>query len=505
MLAESPTVSGWPRVELAALASGAALLVVAVMIVAAYQPAAGLGILAGSVVVSVVVARPVRAAYFYLAMTPLIAGLARGAFIPQLRPSEALLALLLFGVVLRLVVDGLGGRRPESAKGFQVTNLDRSILAMAVFSSLMPLAWRAARGYRPLLDDLLFATALWKYFLVFLLFRLVVVDEQQVRTCVKIMLGVGTIVGAIAIAQAVNTPGVPRLLAAMQEEPLQAVTNNRGSSTLGTSHGLADIMAFNLGFALAFWRFRVGPRWLTAIGACFFGLACFASGQFSAAVALLVVAVTFGWLTRRLWRTLAVAVPATVLAGLLLWPVVQARLTSTDASGVPDSWSARRFNLTNYFWPELFGGGNWLLGVRPAGRLPSFEPWREWVYIESGHTWLLWTGGVPLVLAFAWFSWSATRGSLALADRRPTGPEQEPGDTRADPRRFASALGLATMVAFAVVFVLMLFDVHLTMRGPADALFPLLALLTVPALWADERRYRRGMVGRPIIRWDRLR
>ena len=479
------------------MAIGATSVVMVVMAVAAYEPAAGLGILAGATVLTVVVARPVRAAFLYLALTPLIAGLPRGGFIPMLRPSEAILAALLIGVGLRLLTDGLGGRLADSLRDFRVTNLDRSILALAVLSSVVPLAWRAARGYRPLLDDLLYATTLWKYLLVFLLFRLVVVDQKQVRTCMKIMLGVGTVVGAIAIAQAVNAPGVPRLLAAVQEEPLQAVTNNRGSSTLGTSHGLADIMAFNLAFTLAFWWFRVGPRWLTALGASFFGLACFASGQFSGAVALLVVAIMFGVLIRRPGRTFAVAVPAMVLSGALLWPVVQARLTSTDASGVPDSWSARRFNLTNYFWPELFSNGNWLLGVRPAGRLPSFEPWREWVYIESGHTWLLWTGGVPLMLAFGWFSWSAVQGSLALTNRQQRGHDSASSLSR----RFPSALGLGTALAVVVVFVLMLFDVHLTLRGPADALFPLLAFLTVPAMWADNGVYRATVVGRPLSHW----
>ena len=466
---------------------------------AAYEPAAGLGILFGLAVMALVVARPERAAFLFLAVTPLVAGLPRGAFLPQLRASEALLAVLLAGVGLRVVIDGLGDRCWESIRDWRITDLERSVVAMAVLSSVVPLAWRAGRGYRPLLDDLLFATALWKYLLVFLLFRLVIVDEQQVRTCVKVILGVGTIVGAIAIAQALNAPGVPQVLAAVQDEPLQAITNNRGSSTLGTSHGVADVMAFNLSLTVAFWWLRVGPRWLTASAACFFGVACFASGQFSAAVALLVVAMTFGWLTRRLLRTFAVAVAAAALAGVLLWPVVQARLTSTDESGLPSSWAARRFNLTNYFWPELFRDGNWLLGVRPAGRLPSFEPWRDFVYIESGHTWLLWTGGVPLLAAFAWFSLSALRASLGLVDRPQAVARPEPFDST----RFASGFGLATVMVVAVVFVLMLFDVHLTMRGPADALFPMLALLTVPALWADERSYRHAVVGRPILRRGR--
>src|SRR4029453_6776205 len=47
------------------------------------------------------------------------------------------------------------------------------------------------------------------------------------------------------------------------------------------------------------------------------------------------------------------------------------------------------------------------LGVRRAAcsTLAAPEHWREWVYIESGYPWLLWTGGVPLVAAFLFFLW----------------------------------------------------------------------------------------------------
>jgi hypothetical protein len=483
------------------LGIGSVATVLVVMGVAAYRPLPALAGLGGLAVVAIVVARPVRAAYLYLGVTPLVAGLSRGSFVPHLRPSELLLAVLLAAVGLRFLVDALGGRRPVGIGDRRWTDLDRSILAMAVLSSFVPLAWRAARGYRPLLDDLLFATTMWKYLLVFLLFRVVVTDPDQVRTSVKIMLGAGFVVGAIAIAQAVNTPGVPAVLAAVQEEPLRAVTNNRGSSTLGTSHGVADVMAFSLALCLAFWWLRVGPRWLAGLGAAFFGLACLASGQFSAGVALIVVAVVFGSLAGRLWRTLAVAVPATALSALLLWPVVQARLAAAGESGVPSSWEARRFNLTNYFWPELARNGNWLLGVRPAGRLPSYEPWREWVYIESGYTWLLWTGGIPLLVAYLWLSWAVWRGALGLARPAVLARRLAPGrpDPRPEGERFASAIGMAVAVSWAVVFVLMLFDVHLTLRGPADALFPLLALLAVPSVWNDGGVHRSALVTGPLL------
>ncbi len=467
---------------------------VVAVVVTALNPLAGAGIVSATIILAVVLTRPEAAAYLYLGLAPLLAGFGRGSVVPLLRPNEAMLAVLAVAVAARLLAGRVTGNGLKAttapAVGYQVsdrysahykiTALDRAILAMALLSSVVPLLWRISRGYRPLADDLLYATSMWKYLLIFVLFRLVVVNEQQVRACLMVMLSTGVIVGLIAIAQSVGAPGVPAFLAWLHSEPLAAVANNRGSSTLGTSHGTADLMAFNLALMLGLFHRRVGSRPLVALGALFFTFACFASGQVSAAIALFVVALTFGFLTGRLARALLIAVPTSLMALAVLWPVVQARLADVGANGVPDSWQARYTNLTTYFWPELSRRGNWILGVRPAGRLPSFEPWRDWVYIESGHTWLLWTGGVPLLIAFLWFTWQGLRSSTAMISM----PSGLGGSTD-----LGAAVGLTAAISLSVVFVLMLFDVHITLRGPADTLFPLLALVTVPGLWDSSDRW----------------
>jgi hypothetical protein len=73
---------------------------------------------------------------------------------------------------------------------------------------------------------------------------------------------------------------------------------------------------------------------------------------------------------------------------------------------------------------------------------------------------------VPLLLSFLYFSWSVARElyRIATTDRGPTG--------------VAATAGLA---ATAMIFVLMLFDPHLTVRGSADLFFPLIALSLVPS------------------------
>ena len=109
---------------------------------------------------------------------------------------------------------------------------------------------------------------------------------------------------------------------------------------------------------------------------------------------------------------------------------------------------------------------NFILGVRPAARIPATETWRQYIWIESGHTWLLWTGGIPLFLAFGFFVWIGLR---MLAERA---------------RVRADAVGAAATAAFGamtVMAVLMTLDVHLTLRGAADLLFALLALAMTSA------------------------
>ncbi len=138
--------------------------------------------------------------------------------------------------------------------------------------------------------------------------------------------------------------------------------------------------------------------------------------------------------------------------------------------GMPESWAGRWDNLQTYFFPDLFNHGNWFLGVRPAPRIPAFETWREWVYLESGYLWLLWIGGIPFLAAFFFFAIVSLRTLQHVARER------------------TDAIGVAAVSAFSylvAMIVTMLFDPHLTLRGSADLFFPLLALSLV-----DSRSWR---------------
>jgi hypothetical protein len=417
----------------------------------------GLGALALATALAI---HPPLAAYLLLATTPLIVGIERGVAIPVLRPNEALLLLVCGALVARGLVRLAAGHRPH----LRVGPVDAAIVVMAVTSSLTPLLWMVARGKQVTGDDVLYALTLWKFLGVYLIVRSSVRTERQVHRCLWISVSVACGVAVVAILQALDLFGVPGLLARSYVTPGQEsrLFDARGTATLGSSFAVADVMTFNLAiaFGLLFWKRR---RRATVIGmAILLLLGIPASGQVSGIIGLVVGAAAIGLLTRRFTRVGVLLLGVAPIAWLVFQPVVARRVSDLDpVTGLPYSWVARLRNLRTHFWPELFSDFNFVLGVRPSARVRVNLAWRDYLWIESGHTWLLWTGGVPLFLAFCWFVVVSLRKTARVARAR------------------ADAIGIAAMAGFSglsVVAVLMTLDPHLTLRGTADLLFSLLAL-----------------------------
>ena len=427
------------------------------------EPLIAAGVVGALGVIMWVVLRPEVAAYLLIALTPLTAGIDRGTLLPVLRPNEALAVL----VGVALAVRWLLNLRTGSVRLARLTRLDGALIGLAVCSSIVPLLMMVARHREITADDLQHAIVLWKYLAVYLIVRFSISTERQAYRCLVLSMTAAAVVCVVGILQSLDLFGVPRLLGTLWA-PFgveRTLAIGRGSSTLALAAAVADLAILNLALAVGL-LLRRAAKHRALLGlvvlVCVFG--ALGAGEFSTVLGLLVAMAAL-IVVSRATKLIGYAVPLLLAGGVVMWPVIETRLLGfQSASGLPDSWIVRLHNLNTYFWPELFSHGNWLFGVRPSARVPAAHEEFGWVWIESGYTWLLWGGGIPLLAAYLWFVVVCLRQAAAAA-RRASG--------------IVATIGLAVVAVVTADAVLMLFDPHLTYRGAADAMFGLLALLRV--------------------------
>lgn len=446
------------------LAIDVALLALAGVIglLLAYKVMIGLGLVAVLALAGWIFWRPQVGAYLLIALTPLIAGIDRGSVIPVLRPNEAVLVLVCAAVYLRRLVDV----RTGSSWGPRLNAIDLSLIGLGVAGSFLPLAMMVLRERQITGDDILYGIALWKLILVYLLVRVAVRTELQVRWCVWASMLSGGLVSLIGVLQALGLGGVQNVLATYYAPfgVTSALSIGRGSSTLSLPAAVADLAILNLALAIGMLRKGSGHR-LVLGGLCvIYALGVLAAAEFSTVIGLVLAFVVIVAVTGSR-RLITAAIPTTLIGGVLLWPVVQTRLAGfQSASGLPVSWTGRLRNLTTYFWPVLQSDHNWILGVRLSARVTSQAQQFGYIWIESGYTWLLWGGGLPFLASYLVVVWVTVRRGWRAGRRTPG---------------VAGAVGVALVAGMVTDALLMLFDPHLTYRGAGDALFVVMALARV--------------------------
>lgn len=420
--------------------------------------AAGLGL------ITVVALSPPFGVYLVLVATLLLAGIDRGVLIPLLRPQEAVMVLVALGIVLHVFVSPtlLGERRIR----LTFDRVDGVLLFLAVSGSLLPLAFMLIREREIAQDDVLYALQMWKLYAVFLIARSSIRTPSEVNRCLWVAMAAAAIVALVGIFQSLGLFGVQGLMTSYfkpLEDNASSFDLTRATSTVGSAFAVGDIMLFCLAIAAGFLVRGHHRRVTLAALAALFVFGAVSAGQFSIIIGLGVTVLIFSAITRRVGRSLLAFAAVGIVAATVLQPVIDNRLQEFEnrGSGLPRTWQGRLDNLETFFWSELTSDLNWVTGVRPDARVPAPEPWREWVYIESGHTWLLWTGGIVFLLAFFIFLAVA----MPLVARAARGRKDAVG-----------VAAIASFTALAVVAVLMIIDVHLTLRGAGELSFVLLAL-----------------------------
>ena len=402
---------------------------------------------------------PQLAAYLVIGLTPFTVNLNLGHALPLIRPNEAIDLLVGAALAARGLVRARTGQLPR----IRLDRIELAVILMAVSNSVIPLLWMMIRQEAITQTDLLYALVLWKLLGIYAIVRTAVSTDRQVRRCLWLSVAAASVVALVGIMQSLSLLGMPRLLAEFFGGPTQfGAAGGRGGSTLGLPAATADLMMFNLAIVTGLWtRYRRHRLALTAAAALMlFGT--LGAGEFAGAIGLVVSLVCVAIVSGSA-RLLALFVPAVGVGGWIMWPVIGTRLLGfQSASGLPVSWLGRLQNLETFFWPKLFSDWNFVLGVRPAAVVVTVSYTTSQVWIESGYTWLLWGGGIPLLLSFLFFvyvtakrGWHTARGGH---------------DAR-------SVAGAAVFVAVIIIAVLMVLDPHLTYRGSGDELFFLIALM----------------------------
>src|SRR5205814_4720144 len=181
---------------------------------------------------------------------------------------------------------------------------------------------------RPTGEDLLYTTTMWKFYGLFVLIRTSVRTEGQVRRCLQLSVAASAVMAVVAILQSLDLAGVPGLVASVYatDDPL-GPGQGRGTSTLGSSIALGDVMAVSLAVCVAWLLLRVpGSRRLFVGLAVLFVFGGLASGQFSGLIALAVSVFTLAVVTRRTRRLMLAVLPASALAAIVMRPVIDARV-----------------------------------------------------------------------------------------------------------------------------------------------------------------------------------
>ena len=383
----------------ALVVAGASGATVAGAMVAA-APRLCLGLLAAAAVAVAVWVRPVTAAVLVSALTPLVAGIDRGRLLPVLRPNEALVAFLAGVLILRAVVLAPTGTWPR----LRPTRLEWAVVAMALTNSVVLLVVMLLRGQQISGDDLSYALVLWKYLALYALVRAAVRSDRDVGLCLGVALAAATVVGVIGMLQALDLAGVRGLLVDLYAPfgYTGALALPRGGSTLGLPAATADLLILNLAAATGLWwkDHRHGLVLLLASTVCIGGT--LAAAEFSSAFGLALAVVCTAVVGRKPgscgWRRSASQAPQ--------WPC--GRSFSTGSRDRVRLGSSRELDdpcgePRELLPPPVFSGTHPFLGVRPAARVVAEHQGTGFVWIESGYVWLVWGGGLPLLLSFAAF------------------------------------------------------------------------------------------------------
>lgn len=338
----------------------AAILVAGVLVYFAHVPimyaAGGLVALAYMLMC---IRRPIWGCALLVLATPLIEGLGRGTVIPLVRPSEAMLALLIVGVLVHEIP-----RRQIR----NYTVMDIAVIAYAVGTALIPSMYLLLTGGSVDATTLFNIFAPLQYLTIYLLFSRVQVADRDRRLFLNLAMAASVIVSLVGIAQLAHVPGLQDFLYAHyaiegEGSTLCLYGVCRPSSLMQhySAFGAYSVLSYTIALALLATR-RAGfdPRWLIFVLAVD-AMGVFVSQTVAAVFGLLLATLIVLVYRRTIPRQLLLVGVALAIGLFLFWGNIVSRIEQQFPVGnqsiagipVPESMEVREQYWGQLFWPAL--------------------------------------------------------------------------------------------------------------------------------------------------------
>ncbi len=311
----------------------------ALLALTAWRPAIGLAVFAFSI--------------------SLTTGLGRGTIIPVLRPNEAILLVVVSGLVLHYLP-----RRQRH----NITGLDLAVgaytLGVVVISSLVLILSRSPYLFNA--DTLRAVLSPLQLLLVYVIYSRVDLTSRAVRVILNLTMLASIVVSLLAVAELADLPGVRDFVATYYPPPVNLYNafdpGYRPISTLGhySAVGAFATVNYMLALTLSTMRHPGFPKpWLSLVMVVnIAGLV--ASLTWAPLLALPLVTILVLWYGHHLPPQLGLTVAALAVAIVLLWPAVSARgaaqgvLSSAGQNlAIPESFAYRIRVWQAFFVPAL--------------------------------------------------------------------------------------------------------------------------------------------------------
>lgn len=338
----------------------AAILIAGLLVYFAHLPIAyAAGGLVAIAYTLLCIRRPVWGCAVLVLATPLIEGLGRGTVIPLVRPSEAMLALLIVGVLVHEIP-----RRQIR----NYTIMDLAVIAYAAGTSLIPSLYLLLTGSSVDATTLFNIFAPLQYLTIYLLFSRVQVTDRDRRLFLNFAMAASVIVSVVGIAQLANVPGLQDFLYA--HYPIEGEGSTvclygvcRPSSLMQhySAFGAYSALSYTIALALLTTR-RAGfdARWLIFVLAVD-AMGVFVSQTVAAVVGLLLATVIVLVYRRTIPRQLLLVGAALAIGLFLFWGNIVSRVEQQFPVGnqsiagipVPESMEVREQYWGQIFWPAL--------------------------------------------------------------------------------------------------------------------------------------------------------